>query len=76
MNYPFKNAVLDFVKGKPAEQTATEIMTLCEHYPAPSMDTALNFLSTPRYRTGTDCAGGRTRQWPRPGLAERTQCDR
>ena len=25
MNYPFKNAVLDFVKGKPAEQAMTEI---------------------------------------------------
>ena len=46
MNYPFKNAVLDFVKGKPAEQAANEILTICEHYPAPAMDTALNFLST------------------------------
>ena len=46
MNYPFKNAVLDFVKGKPAEQAMTEILTICEHYPAPAMDTALNFLST------------------------------
>ena len=25
MNYPFKNAVLDFVKGKPAEQAMTEM---------------------------------------------------
>ena len=40
MNYPFKNAVLDFVKGKPAEQAMTEILTICEHYPAPAMDTA------------------------------------
>ncbi|MDE8691571.1 alpha-amylase family glycosyl hydrolase, partial [Faecalibacterium sp. DFI.5.82] len=46
MNYPFKNAVLDFVKGKPAEQAMTEILTICEHDPAPAMDTALNFLST------------------------------
>ena len=46
MNYPFKNAVLDFVKGKPAEQAMTEILTICEHYPAPAIDTALNFLST------------------------------
>ena len=45
MNYPFKNAVLDFVKGKPAEQAMNEILTICEHYPAPAMDTALNFLS-------------------------------
>ena len=46
MNYPFKNAVLDFVKGKPAEQAMGEILSICEHYPAPAMDTALNFLST------------------------------
>lgn len=42
MNHPFKNAVLDFVKGKPAEQVANEILTICEHYPAPAIDTALN----------------------------------
>jgi len=33
MNYPFKNAVLDFVKGKPAEQAANEILTICEPPP-------------------------------------------
>ena len=46
MNYPFKNAVLDFVKGKPAQQAAGEILSICEHYPAPALNTALNFLST------------------------------
>ena len=46
MNYPFKNAVLDFVKGKPAEQAMTEILTICEHYPAPALNCAMNFLST------------------------------
>ena len=68
MNYPFKNAVLDFVKGKPAEQAMTEILTICEHYPAPAMDTALNFLST--YDTeraltviADEPANGRGRAW-------------
>ena len=46
MNYPFKNAVLGFVCGRDAGQTMTDILTLCEHYPAPALDTALNFLST------------------------------
>mgnify|MGYP005970835913 CR=1 FL=1 len=46
MNYPFKNSVLDFVKGKPAQQAANEILSICEHYPAPAINTALNFLST------------------------------
>ena len=41
MNYPFKNAVLDFVKGKPAEQAMGEILSICEHYPAPAMDCSL-----------------------------------
>ena len=68
MNYPFKNAVLDFVKGKPAEQAANEILTICEHYPAPAMDTALNFLSThdtERALTviADEPANGRGREW-------------
>ena len=68
MNYPFKNAVLDFVKGKPAEQAMNEIMTICEHYPAPAMDTALNFLSThdtDRALTviADEPANGRGREW-------------
>ena len=68
MNYPFKNSVLDFVKGKPAEQVSTEILTLCEHYPAPAMDTALNFLSThdtERALTviADEPANGRGREW-------------
>jgi len=68
MNYPFKNAVLDFVKGKPAEQAMGEILSICEHYPAPAMDTALNFLSThdtERALTviADEPANGRGREW-------------
>ena len=68
MNYPFKNAVLDFVKGKPAEQAMNEILTICDHYPAPAMDTALNFLSThdtERALTviADEPANGRGREW-------------
>lgn len=76
MNYPFKNAVLDFVKGKPAEQTATEIMTLCEHYPAPAMDTALNFLSTHDTERALTVLADEPANGRGPGLAERTQRDR
>ena len=68
MNYPFKNAVLDFVKGKPAEQAMGEILSICEHYPAPALDTALNFLSThdtERALTviADEPANGRGREW-------------
>ena len=40
MNYPFKNAVLGFVCGRDAGQTMTDILTLCEHYPAPALEPA------------------------------------
>ena len=68
MNYPFKNAVLDFVKGKPAQQAAGEILSICEHYPAPALNTALNFLSThdtERALTviADEPANGRGREW-------------
>ena len=68
MNYPFKNAVLDFVKGKSAEQASEEIMQICEHYPAPALNTALNFLSThdtERALTviADEPANGRGREW-------------
>ena len=42
MNYPFKNAVLGFLCGRDASQTMTDILSICEHYPAPALDTALN----------------------------------
>ena len=28
------------------DRTMTDILSICEHYPAPALDTALNFLST------------------------------
>ncbi len=46
MNYPFQNAVLDFMVGQSAEETAREILSVCENYPAPALHTLFNFLST------------------------------
>ena len=68
MNYPFKNAVLDFVRGKPAEDAMDEILSICDHYPAPALHTALNFLSThdtERAMTviADEPANGRGRAW-------------
>ena len=68
MNYPFKNAVLDIVKGKHAEQAMNEFLSICEHYPAPAINTALNFLSThdtERALTviADEPANGRGREW-------------
>ena len=68
MNYPFKNAVLGFVCGQDAGQTMTDILSICEHYPAPALDTALNFLSTHDTERGITAiagepANGRDRYW-------------
>ncbi len=46
MNYPFKDAILNFVKNKDSNKFAEEIMTIYENYPKPALDTALNSLST------------------------------
>ena len=46
MNYPFRNAVLSFLKGRSAADTAEDIMAICEHYPAPALHCLMNFMST------------------------------
>ncbi|MBO5743228.1 MAG: glycoside hydrolase family 13 protein [Clostridia bacterium] len=47
MNYCFKNAIIDFVCGKiAAEDFAYRVMEICENYPADSLNSLMNFLST------------------------------
>ncbi|MGN0983514.1 MAG: glycoside hydrolase family 13 protein, partial [Gemmiger sp.] len=68
MNYPFRNAAIDFVKGADAGEIADRILSICENYPAPALDCAMNFLSThDTERAITAIAGepanGRDRYW-------------
>ena len=68
MNYPFRNAAIDFVKGADAAEIADRIMSICENYPKPALDTLMNFLSThDTERAVTAIAGepsnGRDRYW-------------
>ena len=68
MNYPFRNAVLDFLKGANGTNIAEQIMSICENYPAPALHTLMNFLSThDTERAITYLAGepsnGRDRYW-------------
>jgi len=68
MNYPFRNAAIDFVKGADVGSVAEQIMVICEHYPKPALDCAMNFLSThDTERAITAIAGepanGRDRYW-------------
>ncbi len=46
MNYPFRTAILNFVKFKNSNEFSEEVMSIYENYPKPALDTALNSLST------------------------------
>lgn len=46
MNYPFKKAIIDFLKTADAAAFAESIMTVVENYPKPTLDVLMNLLST------------------------------
>ena len=47
MNYPFRSAILNYLRGDlTAEGAAYNILTICQNYPKPALDTLLNFVST------------------------------
>ncbi len=46
MNYPWRKAILDFVRYGCGEELEDRIMTILENYPPQAMDTALNMLSS------------------------------
>ncbi|MCL1881408.1 MAG: glycoside hydrolase family 13 protein [Oscillospiraceae bacterium] len=46
MNYPFKEAILNYIKYGAADSFRDGVMTILEHYPKPSVDILMNFLST------------------------------
>ena len=46
MNYPFKNAVLDFVKASPPSRPWARSCPSASTTPPPAINTALNFFST------------------------------
>lgn len=46
MNYPFRTALLDFLRGGDAADFRERMEELREHYPAPAFYGAMNFLST------------------------------
>ena len=68
MNYPFRNAAVDFARGADAAEIGERIMTICENYPKPALDCAMNFLSTHDTERGITAiagepANGRDRYW-------------
>lgn len=46
MNYPFKNAILDYIRYGDANGLYHTIMDILEHYPKPVLDVLMNSLST------------------------------
>lgn len=46
MNYPFRNAILSFLRGDSTLSCAEQLTSICEHYPAPALHALMNHLST------------------------------
>lgn len=46
MNYPFAEAILDFVRNSDAEKFAESIMKIVENYPKPVLDSLMNHIGT------------------------------
>lgn len=46
MNYPFANAVIDFIRNASAELFASRVMNITENYPKEVLDVLMNHIST------------------------------
>jgi cyclomaltodextrinase / maltogenic alpha-amylase / neopullulanase len=46
MNYPFKSAIMDFVKGGAAQSFEKQVMTILQNYPGPSISCLMNIIGT------------------------------
>lgn len=68
MNYPFREAILAFLKGGSAQAFEDAVLTVLEHYPKPCVDVLMNLLGTHDTArvltelTGEPC-GNRDRAW-------------
>lgn len=68
MNYPFKEAIINYIKYSDPKPFEDGIMTILEHYPKPAADILMNFLSTHDTeriltRLGGDEVGWNDREW-------------
>ncbi len=72
MNYPFREAIINYVKGGSNDDFINSIMTILENYPQPTIDVLMNFVSTHDIerainRLGGDDCNGQSKDW----MAER-----
>ena len=84
MNYPFKDAIIDFIANDHAENFIDRILTITENYPKEILDVLMNPLGTHDTMrilsrlSGEDCEG-KDRQWQslfKLTLEQRTRCIR
>lgn len=58
MNYPFRNAIVAFLKGESPFQFRDRVMTILENYPKCTIDVLMNFVSTHDIVRAVNCFGG------------------
>lgn len=46
MNYPWRTAIIDFVKNKNAQKFKYHLLNILDHYPKPNIDCLMNLLSS------------------------------
>ncbi|MCH5204139.1 MAG: glycoside hydrolase family 13 protein [Oscillospiraceae bacterium] len=63
MNYPFKEAILNYVKYANAKEFTDSITTILEHYPKPAVDMLMNFISTHDTERALTRLGGEDVGW-------------
>lgn len=68
MNYPFREAILDYVSGHDARLFRDRVCTILENYPKPSIETLMNFVSTHDIerainRLGGESCEGKSKDW-------------
>ncbi len=72
MNYPFREAIINYVKGGTSRDFIYSVMTILEHYPKPTIDVLMNFVSTHDIERAINRLGGEPcDDKPKDWMAER-----
>lgn len=58
MNYPFREAIINYIKGGKPSDFIYSIMTILENYPQPSINVLMNFVSTHDIERAINRLGG------------------
>lgn len=58
MNYPFREAIINYVRGGNPDDFENSVMTIIENYPKPSIDVLMNFVSTHDIERAINRLGG------------------